>query len=333
VDNQNALQVQDTDKLAVRSNIAADVQQFEFQQRAARLFAMSGLFADIKGQSPEQSIAQAFVKISLGESMGFNPAESMTGIDIIQGRVAISANMRASRMQRAGYDWDIVQLDDKGCSLKLKYRGEYILCEEVDGKTGEIRKVPVVITFGETEAARAGLIGKDNYKKNPRNMFFARAITNAQRWYAPGILSINILSAEEVESVIRREPSEQSGIAETEESIAEMKKIDEMFAELGTKGPKITSIKANHIGRNDVLIEWLEGQVAKKRNDGSKHSAKDATAEQVADHKEPEQKSTHRESAEPDPQQDAKQSSPVGQEKAAETKKSAPPVSDSFNNW
>jgi hypothetical protein len=191
----------------------------------------------------------------------------------------------------------------------------------------------VVITFGETEAARAGLIGKDNYKKNPRNMFFARAITNAQRWYAPGILSINILSAEEVESVIRREPSEQSGIAETEESIAEMKKIDEMFAELGTKGPKITSIKANHIGRNDVLIEWLEGQVAKKRNDGSKHSAKDATAEQVADHKEPEQKSTHRESAEPDPQQDAKQSSPVGQEKAAETKKSAPPVSDSFNNW
>ena len=71
MDNQNVLQVQDIDKLAVRSNITADVQQFEFQQRAARLFAMSGLFADIKGQSPEQSIAQAFVKISLGESVGF----------------------------------------------------------------------------------------------------------------------------------------------------------------------------------------------------------------------------------------------------------------------
>ena len=303
---------------------------------------MSGLFADIKGQSPEQSIAQAFVKISLGESMGFNPAESMTGIDIIQGRVAISANMRASRMQRAGYDWDIVQLDDKGCSLKLKYRGEYILCEEVDGKTGEIRKVPVVITFGETEAARAGLIGKENYKKNPRNMFFARAITNAQRWYAPGILSINILSAEEVDSVIRRESGEQSGVAETEESIAEMKKIDEMFAELGTKGPKIVSIKANHVGRNDVLIEWLEGQVAKKRNDGSKYSAKDATAEQVADHKEPEQKTTHRESAEPEPQQDAKQSGPVGNDPHHETKqnpveqerpKSTPPPAGDFSNW
>ena len=328
MDNQNALQVQDTDKLVVRSNIAADVQQFEFQQRAARLFAMSGLFADIKGQSPEQSIAQAFVKISLGESMGFNPAESMTGIDIIQGRVAISANMRASRMQRAGYDWDIVQLDDKGCSLKLKFHGEYILCEEIDGETGKVSKVPVVITFGEAEAARAGLIGKDNYKKNPRNMFFARAITNAQRWYAPGILSINILSAEEVESVIRRESGEQSGVAETEESIAEMKKIDDMFAELGTPAPKITSIKGKHIGRNDVLIEWLEGQVAKKRNDGSKRETPKA---ETKEEPKPEQKTTHRESAEPE--QDAKQSGPVEQEKPAETKKSAPPSSDSFNNW
>jgi len=334
VDNQNALQVQDTDKLAVRSNIAADVQQFEFQQRAARLFAMSGLFADIKGQSPEQSIAQAFVKISLGESMGFNPAESMTGIDIIQGRVAISANMRASRMQRAGYDWDIIQLDDKGCSLKLKFHGEYILCEEIDGETGKVSKVPVVITFGEAEAARAGLIGKDNYKKNPRNMFFARAITNAQRWYAPGILSINILSAEEVEPVIRRESGEQSGVVETEESVAETKKIDEMFAELGTPAPKITSIKGKHIGRNGILIEWLEGQIVKKRNDGGSHSAKNATAQQVEDHKEPkpEAKTTHRESAEPEPQQDAKQQSPVEHEKPAETKKSAP-AAPSFENW
>src|ERR1700676_4165310 len=67
-------------------NRPPEVQRFEFHQRASKLFATSGLFADIKGQSEAQAIAQAYVKISLGESMGFNPAESMTGIDIIVGR-------------------------------------------------------------------------------------------------------------------------------------------------------------------------------------------------------------------------------------------------------
>ena len=174
-----------------------EVQKFELHQRQARLFALSGLFADIKGQSLEQALAQAFVKIDLGESMGLSSAEAMTGIDLIQGRVAISANIRASRMQRAGFNWDILQLDDKGCRLSLKYKGQQLFREEVDEKTGEVSKVPAVVSFGEQDAARAGLIGKENYKKNPRNMFFARAITNAQRWYAPGILSVNILSTEE----------------------------------------------------------------------------------------------------------------------------------------
>ena len=174
-----------------------EIQRFELQQRSARLFAMSGLFADIKGQSPEQSIAQAFVKICLGEAMGFNPAESMTGIDLIQGRVAISANMRAARMQRAGYEWDIVQLDDKGCRLRPKYQGKPLMREEVDGKTGDVSLVPAEVAFMVEDANRAGLIGKENYKKNPKNMFFARAITNMQRWYAPGVLSANILSTEE----------------------------------------------------------------------------------------------------------------------------------------
>ncbi len=183
-DIQTAIQVMESKPV--------EIQRFELQQRAARLFATSGLFADIKGQSETQSIAQAFVKIALGESMGFSPAESMTGIDIIQGRVAISANMRASRMQRAGYEWDILQLDDTACRLRLKFEGQFVMQENEKGE-----KVPAIVSFTMKDAAIAGLAGKDNYKKNPRNMLFARAVTNAQRWYAPGILSMNILSSEE----------------------------------------------------------------------------------------------------------------------------------------
>lgn len=249
------------------------IQQFELQQRAARLFAMSGLFADIKGQSLEQSIAQAFVKISLGESMGFNPAESMTGIDLIQGRVAISANMRASRMQRAGYEWDILQLDDKGCRLQLKYQGKLLMCEQIDSDTGAVSRVPVVVSFTAADAATAGLIQKDNYKKNPRNMFFARAITNAQRWYAPGVLSVNILTVEEAE-MLPPASSYSEPVQEGSWTAEETKRVDELYAELGTQSATITSQKAKYLANPQGLIEWLQGQVAKKHNDGGTRSRK-----------------------------------------------------------
>lgn len=174
---------------------AQDVQIFEFQQRAARLFATSGLFSDIKGQSHEQSIAQAFVKIALGQSMGFSPAESMTGIDIVQGRTAIGASLRAARMQRAGFSWRFTKHDDKGCIMR------------VFGPNGEELGESA---FTAEDATRAGLLGKDNYKKNPKNMFFSRAITNAQRWYAPGVLGADLLSSEEAIDLepLHQEPQE-----------------------------------------------------------------------------------------------------------------------------
>lgn len=124
-------------------------------------------------------------------------------------------------------------------------------------------------------------------------------------------------------------------------------RIEALVKELEYTPAQARTKKAKYAGRPKELIEWLEGEVAKKRNDGGKResktqeadTAKNGTTEtstsQSTEQKtaQTEQKSTHRESAEPEPQQDAKQSCPVEQEKPAETKKSAPPASDSFNNW
>jgi hypothetical protein len=168
-----------------------DVQKFELQQRMARLFAKSGLFADVKGMNEEQAIAAVFVKIALGDSMGLSAAESVTGIDIIQGRVAIGANIRAARMQRAGFDWNVLRHDNDGCWLAIKKDGVQLLRE--DGQ-------PAIVAFTLDDAKRADLISKSNWQKFKLEMYFARAITRAQRWYAPGVLGVSILSKEEIES-------------------------------------------------------------------------------------------------------------------------------------
>lgn len=159
--------------------------KFEVEQRMAKLFAMSGCFSDIKGTTQEQGIAQAYVKIALGGSMGFTPAESMIWISLIQGRPAIGAHLRAARMQAAGFSWQIVEHTEQVCKLKV-FRGDQLLGES---------------SFSVAEANRAKLGGKDNWTNYPKNMLFARAITNAQRWYAPGVLSADMLSTEEAADI------------------------------------------------------------------------------------------------------------------------------------
>jgi hypothetical protein len=182
-------------KLAVVKS--PDIEQFELQQRMARLFVASKLFSDVKGVSETEAIAQAFTKIALGASMGFSAAESMTGIDIVQGRIAVSAQLRAARMQRAGFEWDVLQLDDQGCRLLLKKNGAPIVTTVIDGDGTQI-EVAAIVSFTADDAKRAGLAGKDNYQRYKPDMFFARAITRAQRWYAPGVLSLDVMSTEEV---------------------------------------------------------------------------------------------------------------------------------------
>lgn len=158
-----------------------EIRQWEHHQRMAKLFVQSGCFADVKGSSLDQAIAQAMVKIELGRSMGFGAAESMKGIDLIQGRPAIAAELRAARMAAAGFHWIILEDSEKRAAIEVKFGGR---------KLGEIQ-------WTIEEAQRMGLTGKDNWKKSPGDMLWARCITRAQRRYAPHVLSTNILSKEE----------------------------------------------------------------------------------------------------------------------------------------
>ncbi len=186
----------------------------DYKQRLAKMFANSGCFVNIdKDQDgkflPEtMSIARAVVKIELGASMGFSPAESMTGIDIIKGRVAVGANLRAARMQRAGYGWPQMICRDEGCWIPLEFQGKPMLQQKVseDGElvfdsSGKPVMVQVVVSFTKKDADRAGLSGKDNYKKDPSSMYFARAITRTQRRYGPGVLGVDVLDTYEAQDL------------------------------------------------------------------------------------------------------------------------------------
>ena len=69
------------------------------------------------------------------------------------------------------YDYRVKQCDDKACII------EWFESGALRGQAG----------FTMAEALAAGLTGKDNWKKYPSDMLFARAISRGARRFAPGI--------------------------------------------------------------------------------------------------------------------------------------------------
>lgn len=143
----------------------------------AKTFAESGMFTDTK------QLTQAFVKIQAGQEIGIPPFASMTGIHIIQGKPAIGAGLMASRVKASGkYDYKVVEQNDKNCSIDF-YQGK----EKIGNSS-----------FSIEDAKKAQT---KNLDKFPKNMLFARAMSNGVKWFCPDVFSGSVYTPEELNSI------------------------------------------------------------------------------------------------------------------------------------
>lgn len=148
------------------TNALAIYERMNELQVAARAMQSSGFFADVKSE------AQALVKVMAGAEIGLPPFAAMTGIHIVQGKPVIGANLIATMVKNSGrYDYRVARADNAACILEWHENGQRV------GQS----------SFSIDEAQAAGLAGKDNWKKYPSDMLFARALTRGARRYAPGI--------------------------------------------------------------------------------------------------------------------------------------------------
>ena len=229
-------------------------QLFNLRQRQARLYSESGLFEDKKAPPGSRvGIARALVKIELGESMGFSGAEALHGIAVVNGVTCIMSALRASRMQALGWGWDIFwhgtheaptgvtlwltkngaphmvpdrnedgspKKDENGHIIMIQASEKYLKSDAQRMMT-TIWEAPPGNPNGKKIGRRASILEKDNWVSFPRNMFFARCVTNAQRFWAPGALSVNLMSVEEaldLDTVI--DETEQRGSREEAAAVA-----------------------------------------------------------------------------------------------------------------
>ncbi len=160
--------------LAVRNVESAD-QDLMFMGKA---MAASGFFKDSRRAS------QAIVKILLGREMGIGPASAVVGLHVFDGKVVISAGLMASMIKRSErYDYKVQHLSERGCIIEFFENGQSVGLSE----------------FNVEDAQRAKLWGKQGpWTQYPRNMLYARAMSNGAKWYCPGIFAGPVYTPDEL---------------------------------------------------------------------------------------------------------------------------------------
>ena len=202
-----------------------------------KAFAESGMFPDIK------TAAQAVVKIQAGAEMGIPPFAAMSGIHIIQGKPTVGAGLMAANVKGSGkYDYRVVESTEKICSIDFyQIPRNYITIESTKGKQ-DIPGLQFIgnSTFTEADAKKAGT---KNLDKFPKNMLFARAISNGVKWYTPDVFAGPVYVPEEMENPIQQtedvqhvevpdtpDPAELAaaiknlGLCETKKDLSDLKK-------------------------------------------------------------------------------------------------------------
>lgn len=141
--------------------------------RISRAMIASGYFQDVR------SVAQAAVKILAGSELGIPPLASMVGIYIVQGRVQLSAQVMAALIKKSGrYDYRLREHTNQRCAIEFFEHGQSLGLSE----------------YSIEDAKRAGLVrsgqrGPSPWEAHPRNMLFARSMSNGAKWFCPDILA------------------------------------------------------------------------------------------------------------------------------------------------
>lgn len=132
------------------------------------------------------SSALAVVKILAGRELGFPAIASVIGIHMIEGKPSIGSHLLAAAIRGSGrYDYEILEHTDQVCVVRFKRKlsdGTWKALEPVERLTLQeaVEKGWTVTTGGKL---------KPTWAKTPKNMLFARCISNGYKFHSPDLFS------------------------------------------------------------------------------------------------------------------------------------------------
>jgi hypothetical protein len=157
-------------------------------KKDATVWELATIIAGSRDFPSARTPEKAAVRILAGREMGVGPVASVIGIRVENGRVSMDATLMAGCIKRSErYDY----------RLAIHTEAETVI-EFFERTLSNQREMVGESRFSWEDAVKAGLNKKDTWRSYPRNMLFARALSNGARWYCPGIFGGSVYTHEEI---------------------------------------------------------------------------------------------------------------------------------------
>lgn len=213
-------------------------------EQFAKAAVASGLFKDTK------SVAEAYIKMTLGASIGVDPATAMNSILLVNGKPSFTANLIAARIKQSGkYRMEVLAKDANQCSIQFY--------EQIEDYTEDGKRIKRWVKPGPPEvftmamAEKAGLTRNPVWKSFPMNMLFCRALTNGAKTYCADVMVGNpIYTPDELDPTMQMAVDQDGDVvpvaqytvnqtpqpeAQSKADSSQVKEIRELCAKTGTE--------------------------------------------------------------------------------------------------
>lgn len=128
------------------------------------------------------NVAGTTAAILYNREIGLPPMTGLNAVHVIKGKVGISAEMMRAQVFAAGHEIWFEETNTSYC--------------EMSGRRAGSDRVTTV-KYSESDAKTAGLFSNDNYRKNPRRMYQARATSELCALIFPDVIR-GMVSSEEL---------------------------------------------------------------------------------------------------------------------------------------
>lgn len=151
--------------------LVAQSQPLEQKIQYANMMAKANLLPKAFAQQP----GNVLLAMELGEALGVRPIVAMLQVHVIEGRPAAGSALIQSLVRRAGHKVRIKTNQEAGTATCTIVRSD-----DPDW--------PTEVTWTRAMAQKAGLLGKDNWRKYEEDMLVARATAACARRACPEVL-------------------------------------------------------------------------------------------------------------------------------------------------
>lgn len=232
--------------LAVREDMRAPAlvgkSELDDLWRVAELLAKSGIYKDAR------QAGQAFAKVMYGRDLGLSPTEAMSSIHLIEGKPELSSHFHGARIKESPkYDYRVKKLTNDACVLhfyEILEDGTMEFLGESEYTTADADLAGLRKPKGEAQK-------ESNHVKYPRNMLFARAMTNGIEWYCPDVTgglrtyALGELEAGTLEGAVDGSPEVEGGDDEVPMDRVPWPDDAELAAEMRALVDEINAFEAN----------------------------------------------------------------------------------------